>query len=195
MDAAAIVEAFLTDLALVATSGPNERLPKEEQMRCSIYVAMRPQFQVVCAERGYGSIDDKSRTECDLWATAEGHASVWLEFKKCWSASGWNNKPPEQLGDWEADLAKLRGVPTSSQRYFLLVGFFDFDPLDTVEAAHSRVVGNIRVFHAAHQVHSTSRRFTWRAGDGISWAGAWVWHWDVGAVIEPTRQPTANLSG
>ena len=62
---------------------------------------------------------------------------VWLEFKRCWSASGWVNKPPEQIGYWQADLDKLRKVPVRSERYFLLVGFFDFDPLDEVKSNHS----------------------------------------------------------
>jgi len=52
MDVALIVDAVLDDLALVATSEPNERLPKEEHIRCCIYAAMRPQFRVVRAERG-----------------------------------------------------------------------------------------------------------------------------------------------
>jgi hypothetical protein len=56
-----LVEAMLADLVLVASSQPNERLPKEEQIRCSIYAAIRPSYRVVCAERGYASIDDGSR--------------------------------------------------------------------------------------------------------------------------------------
>jgi hypothetical protein len=36
MDVARIVEEILLDLVLVATSSPNERLPKEEQIRCCI---------------------------------------------------------------------------------------------------------------------------------------------------------------
>jgi hypothetical protein len=183
MDEARIVDAVLEDLALVATSSPNERLPKEEQIRCCIYAAIRPQFRVVCAERGYGSIDDRSRTECDLWASSPGQVPVWLEFKRCWSASGWVNKPPEQLAGWEADLDKLRAVPVESVRYFLLVGFFDFDPLSEAESAHSGVVCNIRGFHAPQLVHRASREFGWREGDGISWVGAWVWRWGSGVPV------------
>jgi hypothetical protein len=59
MDVARIVDAVLDDLAVVASSTPNERLPKEEQIRCCIYAAIRPLFRVVCAERGCGSIDDR----------------------------------------------------------------------------------------------------------------------------------------
>jgi hypothetical protein len=182
--AGVIVDAVFADLALVAASGPNERLPKEEQIRCSIYATIRPLFHVVCAERGYGSIDEKSRTECDLWAASPGQMPVWLEFKRCWSATGWINKPPEQLGYWEADLDKLRRVPVMSERSFLLVGFFDFDPLVEAEALHSAVVQNINRFHPAQLVHRHSRKFTWREGDGISFVGAWVWHWPSGVAIK-----------
>jgi hypothetical protein len=184
MDVAGIVDAVFDDLALVAASGPNERLPKEEQIRCCIYAAIRPLFRVVCAERGYGSIDDKSRIECDLWASSPDRVPVWLEFKRCWSAYGWINKPPEQLGYWEADLDKLRTVPAASERYFLLVGFFDFDPLDEAESSHSGVIQNVRQFHVGQLIHRASREFTWRTDDGISWAGAWVWRWPPSAVVE-----------
>jgi hypothetical protein len=184
MDVGRIVDAVLDDLALVASSAPNERLPKEEQIRCCIYAAIRPLFWVVCAERGYGSIDDKSRTECDLWAASPDCVPVWLEFKRCWSATGWVNKPPEQLGYWEADLDKLRNVPVASERYFLLVGFFDFDPLNEADSSHSGVVQNIRGFHPRQLVHRASREFTWRADDGISWVGAWVWFWASGVTVE-----------
>src|SRR5262249_3302584 len=165
-------------------SSPNERLPKEEQVRCSVYAAMLPLFQVVCAERGYGSIDDKSRIECDLWARAPHQPDVWLEFKRCWSAKGWINKPPEQLGYWEADLDKLRGVPAKEDRYFLLVGFFDFDPFSELDSSASRVVQNIRSFHPAQLVHRASGPFAWRVADGISWIGAWVWHWPPGRRVK-----------
>lgn len=183
MDESRIVNAVLEDLAIVAASLPNERLPKEEQIRCCIYAAIRPFFLVVCAERGYASIDDRSRIECDLWASSPGEAPVWLEFKRCWSASGWINKPPEQLRHWEADLNKLRAVPNESVRYFVLVGFFDFDPLSEAESAHSGVVRNIREFHASQLLYRVSREFEWRDGDGISWVGAWVWRWDSGVSI------------
>jgi hypothetical protein len=179
-----IVDAVLDDLVLVASSLPNERLPKEEQVRCCVYAAIRPLFRVVCAERGYGSIDDQSRAECDLWASSPDCTPVWLELKRCWSASGLNNKPPEQFRHWEADLDKLRRVPLESERYFLLVGFFDFDPLHQTDFAHSGVIQNIHRFHTNRQVHRISREFSWRATDGISWIGVWVWCWEPGFVVE-----------
>jgi hypothetical protein len=184
LDVAQIVEVVLDDLALVSSYKPNERLPKEEQLRCRIYSAIRPLFLVVCAERGYGSVDDKSRTECDLWALSLDRVPVWLEFKRCWSASGWANKPPEQLRYWKADLDKLRKLPVDSERYFLLVGFFDFDPLNEKSSSHAGVVQNIRGFHVGQLVHCASRQFAWRADGGISWVGAWMWFWPSGAAVE-----------
>ena len=106
-----------------------------------------------------------------------------MEFKRCWSAKGWINKPPEQLGLWEADLNKLRQLPIESERYFLLVGFFDFNPLDGPASSHNGVVQNIRAFHAARLVHRASREFAWRTEDGIAWVGVWVWHWPNGVAV------------
>jgi len=183
MNAAKVIDDMLDDLRLVAESLPNERLPKEEQVRCSIYMAIRPLYHVVCAERGYRCIDEGGRTECDGWARSSGAMPVWIEFKRCWSVKGWNNKPPEQRRDWEADLEKLRGVPIEDERYFILVGLFDFDPLNPSQPDRSGVVINMREFHPAQLVHSGSRRFSWRKDDGISWAGAWVWRWPSRVVI------------
>lgn len=185
MDIPLVIEKMLADLALVATSSPNERLPKEEQIRCSIYAAIRPGYSIVCAERGYASIDDGSRIECDLWAWSPDTASVWIEFKRCWSAKGWVNKPPEQLRDWEADIEKLRQLSVEGDRYFVLVGLFDCDPLCEQESAHSGVASNIRRFYRSHLVHSASKPFAWRTDDGLSRIGAWVWRWPSGAAIGP----------
>jgi hypothetical protein len=191
MDVPKVIGAMLADLALVASSRPNERLPKEEQIRCSMYAAIRPGYRVVCAERGYASIDDGSRIECDLWASAPDLPPVWIEFKRCWSAKGWNNKPPEQLREWGADVGKLRQLPVNCDRLFVVVGLFDCDPLSEQEAARSGVAGNIRRFHGPHLVHSESKPFTWRTGDGLSWVGAWVWQWPSGIVVGPAAQMVA----
>jgi hypothetical protein len=183
MDIAHIIDEMLSDLALVAASSPNERLPKEEQIRCSIYAAIRPLFHVVCAERGYGSIDDGSRIECDLWACSKESPQLWIEFKRCWSVKGWNNKPPEQLGTWRADVEKLRQVPLDADRYFVLVGLFDCDP-SCEQASTTGALGNIRHFHPSRLVHAACKKFGWRTGDGISWIGAWVWRWPTGSQVE-----------
>jgi hypothetical protein len=160
-------------------------LPKEEQIRCSIYAAIRPLYHVVSAERGYASIDDGSRIECDLWASSPDRPPVWIEFKRCWSGKGWVNKPPEQLGYWEGDVDKLRHLDVNSDRYFVLVGLFDCDPLCDQASARSGVANNIRAFYRAHLVHSASKPFAWRDGDGLNCVGVWVWHWPSGAAVGP----------
>lgn len=184
MNIPVVIDAMLSDLALVASSQPNERLPKEEQIRCSMYAAIRPLYQIVCAERGYASIDDGSRTECDLWAHSPGISPVWVEFKRCWSGKGWVNKPNEQLRDWVTDIDKLRELPVETERYFILVGLFDCDPLCEQQSANSGIAKNIRDFYRSHLVHCASKPFTWRADDGLNCIGVWVWHWPSGVKIE-----------
>ena len=184
MDIACVVNDIIKDLSLVASTEPNERLPKEEQIRCSVYAALRPSYQVVCAERGYGSIDDGIRTECDLFARNPNQPDVWIELKTCWSAEGWVNKPSEQVRSWNVDVAKLRVLPVSSDRYFLLVGCFDCDPLDMSKSSPNSVVRNIGVFQADMLVRGASRPFRWRVDDGITWMGIWAWHWPGGSIID-----------
>ena len=78
---------------------------------------------------------------------------------------------------------KLRKVPVASERYFWLVGYFDFDPMLEFDMTHGQVVRNIRRFHATQLTHQTSKEFAWRKGDGIKWAGVGVWHWASGVPV------------
>lgn len=183
MDIQNTVNLMMDDLVVVARFDPNERLPKEEQIRCSIYAAIRPLFEVVCAERGYASIDEGGRTEADLFAYSSGGTPVWIEFKRCWWITGWNNKPPAQLEGWEADVAKLRSLPIVSDRYFVLVGMFDGDPLATSAIGLRKLTALINDFYPQHMIFSTVRNFSWRQGDGVTHLAAWVWRWSAGQSI------------
>jgi hypothetical protein len=186
MDPARVVDELLAELELVAQSEPNERMPKEEQIRCCVYAAIRPLFDVVCVERGYASIDQGSRIECDLWARRDGEPPVWIEFKRCWDivSPGWVTKPAEQKSSWKADLTKMRGIAVASERHFLLVGVFSFDPLGDVLSRRSGLVQNIREFHPQNLVHKAGGEFRWPNGEAIEYAAAWAWRWRPGEVID-----------
>lgn len=185
MDIKPIADAILDNLALVSESLPNERMPEEAQIRCCVYAAIRPLFRVVCAERGYGSIDQGSKTRCDLWASNPGAPPVWIEFKRCWDVKteGWNSKPSKQKWGWESDLLKLRAVSVESERYFLLVGYFTFDPMAEPLGLRSGVVQNIRQFHPDRLVHKDCREFRWPNGQDISHVAIWAWHWPCGLAL------------
>jgi hypothetical protein len=178
------IEALFADLLRVAAHAPNERLPKEEQSRCCLYAYLRPLWEVVCVERGYTSVDEGGKQECDLCAFAANRPPLWLELKHCRCASGgWQNKPSEERDKWEDDLDKLRVVGAESDRYFILVCFSDFDPRSEELPRHGRVLQNIREFHGSQLIHQASQAFSWRHDDGITHLGAWVWHWGLGAPI------------
>lgn len=196
LDLARVADEVLTDVTLVAATHPNERLPKEEQLRCAMFAAVRPDLHVVCVERGYGSVDDGEREECDIWAASATGSELWLEAKRCWGAKGWVNKPGEQLATWTKDIAKLARTPIESERYFLLVGAFGFDPSaerDPPTGAHGEVLRCIRRFHRPHLLHvAPARAFSWRPNDGLTHIGAWVWGWMRGEGVRPEAadQPT-----
>ena len=179
MDLNALAQQIIQELLVVADSDPHERLPKEEQTRCITYAALRPAFRSVCAERGYCSVDEGELTECDLWARNPGEPPLFMEIKHAWSASAYNSKPSEQLGNWLADLGKLREVGEAANRYFLLVGFFDEDPKQNKDPRPKSVLANIQRLLPKNLVHSESAPFKWR-GEVISHLAIWVWHWPAG---------------
>ncbi len=183
MDTIGAVDTLFAELALVAANAPNERLPQEAQTRCCLFAFLRPTYDVICAERGYTSIDEEGRRRCDLLAVKAGKPLLWAEVKHCRCASRWQNKPSEERCKWEDDLDKLRSVPIDSERYFVLVCFSDFDPCAQDLPRRGRVIRNIRSFHSERLLHQSSRAFTWRAEAGISYVGAWVWRWSAGTPM------------
>ena len=184
METKNLLPCLFNDLQLLSRSKPNERLPKEEHTRCCLFSFLRPQFSVLCAEHGYGSVDDYIRTECDLWGQKEGASDTWLELKHCWAVTSWNNKYLEQLCNWEADIAKLKEVDTSSERLFLLIGFLSFDPKQEPEATNKQFLINLRSFYPLQNVEFQSMPFSWRGAAGITTLAAWLWRWTPGQKIQ-----------
>ena len=172
----------------IAASKPQERLPWEAQTRCVVYAALRPEFRIVRAESGHGSIIQVSHTESDLWATSEGRPPVFIEIKHAWSSRSLNNQAPEQIASWMTNLAKLEGLPTDSDRYFLLVGFFEGDPLRVANPPSRSVLSTIQWLHATRLVHRDSTSFLWR-NEGITHMAFWLWHWPAGEAFDGLAGP------
>jgi hypothetical protein len=194
-DVEAIINDVFEDLRLVAWADPNERLPKEDQIRSRIFASIRAEFKVVCAEKGYTSIENGGRKECDLWAVSKKGQVTWIEFKRCWYAKGWNNKPSEQYGTWLDDLRRLGKAKIDSHRYFFLFGFFDFDPRKPSRGGN-RLMMRVRSVDAEGLVHNKVEPFQWRNGKLVAHMAAWAWHWRPGiqvrvlpnkALVSPTR--------
>lgn len=183
MDFEKIALAIVADLQTVAQHSPNERLPKEEQIRSCIYAALRPDFEAVCVERGYSSIDDKSSIEVDIWAKRSS-GSYWIEIKRCWhiSARGWIHKPDEQRRSWQADLDKLAKVSIDETRVFILVGVLDAHPLENPAAARKGVLMRMSEFYPAHLRYSVLAPFTWRQSPA-SHLSVSMWEWTCGERI------------
>ena len=187
MDLGQLTTAIFQEWNRISGTDPQERLPKEAQTQCIAYSALRSMFEVVCAERGYGSVDEGNRTECDLWAASPDRPETFIEIKHAWDSSSLNNKPSEQIAAWMADVAKLEGLPSRSDRYFLLIGFFEKDPL---VAAAPRVRGVLSAIHRLHPsrlVHRDSATYHWR-DQRINHIAVWVWHWPAGCEVESLVQ-------
>jgi hypothetical protein len=177
-----IMDDVFADLRAVAKAAPNERLPKEEQIRARIFASIRQEFDVVCAEKGYASINRGSRIESDLWARKKGEPDTWIEFKRCWFGTGWTNKPSEQIKTWSFDLKKLAAAKPSSHRYFFLFGFFDFDPCRS-DCATKGLVRAIYDIEPGVLDHAACEQFRWPNGEGVTHMAAWCWHWRPGVRV------------
>src|SRR5437867_2339601 len=109
MNYAKISKAITDDLQRVARSRPNEKLPKEEQIRSRIFAELHNEFEYVCVERGYSAHTGKNGLEVDIWAKSTAGIEYWLELKRCWCVAGteWVNKADEQRRYWQDDVKKL----------------------------------------------------------------------------------------
>ena len=186
MDIEIITKSIFNELSNLSKSDPNERLPKEEQTRSVVFASIRSLYNFVSVERGYGSVDVGKRTECDIWAKNLGQTDLWAEIKHGWSLDPgfWNNKPSEQFGSWIADISKLQEVPLGSDRYFILVGFFDFNPSSQQRPEPKSLLDKIRFLYPQQRIKEESMPFTWPNGPSIAYAGIWIWYWPSGKEIE-----------
>lgn len=188
MNLDSIVQSVFNDLDQVAMANPNERLPKEEQIRSRIYSTLLCPERTVCCEHGYTPVGQDNEIECDIYTHSNGKPSGWIEIKRCWSGSfGWVTKPAEQLRSWTRDLEKLKTVPICDARYFFLFGVFDFEPIGFSGTKIPGVIRNIRSFYPENLQHKSSRNFRWR-GEDISHIGAWIWSWQPGEILELPKQ-------
>lgn len=186
--------AVRNDLKKVAENYPNEKLPKEEQVRCCLYSELSSEFEVVCVERGYGSVDCKSRIEVDLWARHSTGTEWWVEVKRFWhiSANGWVHKPDEQLRNWQADLDKLAQVPQDENRVFILIGFLKFEAGSDLSSIHDGAIHRMNQFHPTHRCHHVVFPFLWRNSPVRSLCVT-IWKWGRGEAIPSTlRTPIGS---
>jgi hypothetical protein len=190
MDANRLAKVIITDLKKVAVHGPNERLPKEEQIRCAIFNYLKPNAKVVCAEKGYKSIDKGGRAECDLWMKGKDNSISWFEIKVAWATKYFENKVT-QFNTWTTDINKLIKVTSNNHRYFILVGFFDFNPLNKKAKicgpGKNKIIDKIRsVFPEQICGKPEIKTFTWRKrsySKSITHIGVWIRHWPKGSKI------------
>lgn len=146
------------DLCNVNKTCPNEVLPKEEQIRCSMYKSLCQSYkkQTICVERGYPIQGDdyRRRPECDFWFRENSGTDVWVELKRAWCVEGWAGPTISVKGgkarSWADDVKKLKMakkigkghfLPPASglQKAFLLYAFTDHSILSDLETYPKRL--------------------------------------------------------
>ena len=176
--------AIADDLKRVAKSLPNEKLPKEEQVRSCLYAELRPESEAVCVERGYASHESQSTIEVDLWVRHATGTDYWIEIKRFWhvSAPGWVHKPDEQLKNWRADLDKLAKVSLEDNRIFVLVGFLTIDPGIDLLTIKDGAIHRMNHLYPSFRCHHSIFPFEWRDSPVRS-VSISVWKWRRGEAI------------
>lgn len=174
------IKDVLLDLQLVSSSTPNERLPKEEQIRTRLFCSLAGNYKYANIERGYQSIDEGNSSECDIWLKSKIGIETWIEIKRCWSGRGFTDKPKEQLESWQKDISKLASIPNNTQRIFILVGVFENNPI--LEKASTKVIHNISTFFDNKVIETQYEHFNWRKSS-IQYVACWVYKWNIGDAI------------
>ncbi len=185
MDVAKVVDAVISDLVVVSQHQPNERLPKEEQSRSTVFGVLKAMGYVVCAERGYLNPDDEdSGEEADLWFIGPANVPAWVEMKMAWDARGLNNKRKSQVESWSEDVEKLRACDTTSDRYFILVGVFGSDPCELGGDLSRGLRPHLQAFYPRKVVAKRCIQFSWPNAEGVEHLAVFIWRWPPGEAIE-----------
>ncbi len=160
-------QAIGDELAAVASTGPQERLPKEEQIRSRLYRCLVDAGAApVAIERAYVDVDSRAgQHEVDLVAFTRKR-QWWIEIKRGEAdAPGYQSKPSESMRRWIRDAEKLLHAPPTSAKAFVLVGLrrgpgrrlYSDDHLANFDTAFRRMFVRHNV-----NVHLAASKLTWR---------------------------------
>lgn len=185
------LEQIILDLQKVSSTFPNERKPKEEQIRCLLFHSLKARYDLVCAEKNYFDVDSGKNAECDIFVK-HNELELWLEIKTCWGGRGWNNKPQWQT--WADDIEKLKEIPKpQAERAFLLVGFFSHSPVEHPKV-HD-IFEQAEALAPKHLVSNHTDKLKWRNDELISHVGYWLWSWQPGERIKtPFKQRNKRMT-
>ena len=181
-----VANGIIKDLRAVSESDPNERLPKEEQIRCQIYSKLISEYQIVSVEKGYGSIDHGKKKECDLWCRDSDGIETWIEIKRCWYGRGFNVKAPDQVKGWKKDIEKLSSCPLNSNRVFVLVALSEMSPDKYKAKKPPQMLSEIGDFYPDRLWGSKGGAFSWRTSS-LGHAEAYFWVWSKGIRLSPPQ--------
>lgn len=184
MNFSRIAKGILKDLRAVSNSHPNERLPKEEQIRCQIYSKLISEYPIVSVEKGYGSIDHGLKKECDLWCRDRDGIETWIEIKRCWYGRGFNVKATYQVADWMKDIEKLASCPKNSNRVFVLVALSELSPDKYKDQKQPQMLSEITRFYPDHLSGGEGGSFNWRESS-LGHAEVYFWLWPKGVRLPP----------
>ena len=140
------IQYAIDDILVISRNTPNEVKPKEGQICSAIYSYFKKSGHIAHIEATYPN----KNTECDLRLCETGQQDTWVEVKTVWGATGWQNKPNEQIAFLENDWKKLnQDAPKNARKALVVFGFFDRIP---VENCGLSLPKKIEQFHPKHQI-------------------------------------------
>ncbi|MBU0591684.1 MAG: hypothetical protein ABIJ10_01910 [Candidatus Micrarchaeota archaeon] len=119
-------------IALDAKNALSYDIPKEEQIRASLYSYLSNSSVLVELESDFRKDENSQINEIDLRILGD-NKNYLVETKRAWALDGWYNKYGEYLADWKNDIEKLeiaaKQQTKQTLRCFFLTVFFDSNNL------------------------------------------------------------------
>ncbi len=166
------LEYSLEYLDKISSSKPNERLPKEEQLRCALFSFYTSKGYLVHPEAAYFPADDGNKEECDLRVITSSKEH-WIEIKTARCASHLQTKTTEEVGRWEKDGWKLENAPENADKIFILYTFTENHP-DETDSTFFKAIRDLWADYAV--TRACTKKFSWR-DTSVNYVTAWYWQW------------------
>lgn len=167
------LEDSIAKIKELSVQDPNERLPKEEQIRCFLYHFYTSHSIIAHPEAAYFPAEHGSKEECDLRIIFPDRNEEWIELKTARCATGLQTKLSEESRKWDKDGWKLDHAPSGATRTFVLFTFTEDNPDDHDIEFFSKII-DLWPKYPVKKI--STHELNWR-DTAVKYVTAWFWQW------------------